>query len=109
MGLKINNENGRIQEQNWLMLIPFCALLFALMTIDLYFIRGPIIRPMSAWANPALAALVPMLGNAIFAATGERAAAYCCAIWATRWRSDRFAVYSQRIGLRRDFHRVLLL
>jgi isoquinoline 1-oxidoreductase beta subunit len=69
MGLKINIENGRIQEQNY-NAYPILRLPFAPMTIDAYFIQSD--NPPTGMGEPAFPALAPALGNAIFAATGER-------------------------------------
>ncbi|HEY6621171.1 MAG TPA: molybdopterin cofactor-binding domain-containing protein [Steroidobacteraceae bacterium] len=69
MGLKINIENGRIQEQNY-NAYPILRMSFAPMTIDAYFIQSE--NPPTGMGEPALPALAPALGNAIFAATGER-------------------------------------
>ncbi|HEY2528448.1 MAG TPA: molybdopterin cofactor-binding domain-containing protein [Xanthobacteraceae bacterium] len=69
MGLKINIENGRIQEQNY-NAYPILRLPFAPMTIDPYFIQSE--NPPTGMGEPAFPALAPALGNAIFAATGER-------------------------------------
>jgi isoquinoline 1-oxidoreductase beta subunit len=69
MGLKINIENGRIQEQNY-NAYPILRLPFAPMTIDSYFIQSE--NPPTGMGEPAFPALAPALGNAIFAATGER-------------------------------------
>ena len=69
MGLKINIENGRIQEQNY-NAYPILRLPFAPMTIDAYFIQSE--NPPTGMGEPAFPALAPALGNAIFAATGER-------------------------------------
>jgi isoquinoline 1-oxidoreductase beta subunit len=69
MGLKINIENGVIQEQNY-NAYPILRLPFAPMTIDAYFIQSD--NPPTGMGEPAFPALAPALGNAIFAATGER-------------------------------------
>ena len=69
MGLKINIENGRIQEPNY-NAYPILRLPFAPMTIDAYFIQSD--NPPTGMGEPAFPALAPALGNAIFAATGER-------------------------------------
>ncbi|MGB7179994.1 MAG: molybdopterin cofactor-binding domain-containing protein [Xanthobacteraceae bacterium] len=69
MGLKINIENGRIQEQNY-NAYPILRLPFAPMTIDAYFIQSE--NPPTGMGEPAFPALAPALCNAIFAATGER-------------------------------------
>ena len=69
MGLKINIENGLIQEQNY-NAYPILRMPFAPMTIDAYFIQSD--NPPTGMGEPAFPALAPALGNAIFAATGER-------------------------------------
>ncbi|MGO4637925.1 molybdopterin cofactor-binding domain-containing protein [Mesorhizobium sp. 2RAF45] len=69
MGLKINIENGLIQEQNY-NAYPILRMPFAPMTIDPYFIQSD--NPPTGMGEPAFPALAPALGNAIFAATGER-------------------------------------
>ena len=69
MGLQINIENGRIQEQNYND-YPILRMPFAPMTIDAYFIQSD--NPPTGMGEPAFPALAPALGNAIFAATGER-------------------------------------
>ncbi len=69
MGLKINIEDGRIQEQNY-NAYPILRLPFAPMMIDPYFIQSE--NPPTGMGEPAFPALAPALGNAIFAATGER-------------------------------------
>jgi isoquinoline 1-oxidoreductase beta subunit len=69
MGLKITVENGQIQEQNY-NAYPILRLPFAPMTIDAYFIQSD--NPPTGMGEPAFPALAPALGNAIFAATGER-------------------------------------
>jgi isoquinoline 1-oxidoreductase beta subunit len=69
MGLKINIENGIIQEQNYND-YPILRLPFAPMMIDPYFIQSE--NPPTGMGEPAFPALAPALGNAIYAATGER-------------------------------------
>jgi isoquinoline 1-oxidoreductase subunit beta len=69
MGLKINFENGRIREQNY-NAYPVLRMPFAPMAIDAYFIQSD--NPPTGMGEPAFPALAPALGNAIFAATGER-------------------------------------
>jgi len=69
MGLKINIENGVIHEQNY-NAYPVLRLPFAPMMIDAYFIQSD--NPPTGMGEPAFPALAPALGNAIFAATGER-------------------------------------
>jgi isoquinoline 1-oxidoreductase beta subunit len=69
MGLKINIENGIIQEQNYND-YPILRLPFAPTMIDPYFIQSE--NPPTGMGEPAFPALAPALGNAIYAATGER-------------------------------------
>jgi isoquinoline 1-oxidoreductase subunit beta len=69
MGLKINIENGRIQEQNY-NAYPILRMPFAPMTIDAYFIQSD--NPPTGMGEPAFPALAAALGNAIFAAIEER-------------------------------------
>jgi isoquinoline 1-oxidoreductase beta subunit len=69
MGLKISIENGVIQQQNY-NAYPLLRMPFAPMTIDAYFIQTD--NPPTGMGEPAFPALAPALGNAIFAATGER-------------------------------------
>ncbi len=69
MGLKINIENGRIKELNY-NAYPVLRMPFAPMTIDAYFIQSD--NPPTGMGEPAFPALAAALGNAIFAATGER-------------------------------------
>jgi isoquinoline 1-oxidoreductase beta subunit len=69
MGLKINIENGVIREQNY-NAYPILRLPFAPMTIDAYFIQSN--NPPTGMGEPAFPAMAPAMGNAIFAATGER-------------------------------------
>jgi isoquinoline 1-oxidoreductase beta subunit len=69
MGLKITIDNGEIQEQNY-NAYPILRMPFAPMTIDAYFIQSD--NPPTGMGEPAFPALAPALGNAIFAATGER-------------------------------------
>jgi isoquinoline 1-oxidoreductase beta subunit len=69
MGLEINIENGRIREQNYNS-YPTLRLPFAPMAIDVFFIQSD--NPPTGLGEPALPAMAPALGNAIFAATGER-------------------------------------
>jgi isoquinoline 1-oxidoreductase beta subunit len=69
MGLKITIENGVVQEQNYND-YPILRLPFAPMNIDAYFIQSD--NPPTGMGEPAFPALAPALGNAIFAATGER-------------------------------------
>jgi isoquinoline 1-oxidoreductase subunit beta len=69
MGLKIHIENGVIREQNY-NAYPILRMPFAPMTIDAYFIQSE--NPPTGMGEPAFPALAPALGNAIFAATGER-------------------------------------
>jgi isoquinoline 1-oxidoreductase beta subunit len=69
MGLQINIENGRIQEQNY-NAYPILRMPFAPMTIDANFIQSD--NPPTGLGEPAFPALAPALCNAIFSATGER-------------------------------------
>ena len=69
MGLKITIENGVIRQQNY-NAYPILRMPFAPMTIDAYFIQTDF--PPTGMGEPAFPALAPALGNAIFAATGER-------------------------------------
>jgi isoquinoline 1-oxidoreductase subunit beta len=69
MGLKINIENGVVRQQNY-NAYPILRLPFAPMTIDAYFIQSD--NPPTGMGEPAFPALAPALGNAIFAASGER-------------------------------------
>lgn len=69
MGLKVNIEDGRIQEQNY-NAYPILRMPFAPMTVDAYFIQSD--NPPTGMGEPAFPALAPALGNAVFAANGER-------------------------------------
>jgi len=69
MGLRITIENGRIEEQNY-NAYPILRMPFAPMTIEPYFIQSD--NPPTGMGEPAFPALAPALGNAIYAATGER-------------------------------------
>jgi isoquinoline 1-oxidoreductase beta subunit len=69
VGLKITIENGVIRQQNY-NAYPILRMPFAPMTIDAYFIQSD--NPPTGMGEPAFPALAPALGNAIFAATGER-------------------------------------
>ena len=69
MGLQINIEKGRIREQNYND-YPILRMPFAPMAIDVHFIQSD--NPPTGLGEPAFPALAPALGNAIFAATGER-------------------------------------
>jgi isoquinoline 1-oxidoreductase beta subunit len=69
MGLQINIENGRIQEQNY-NAYPILRIPFAPMAIDVNFIQSD--NPPTGLGEPAFPALAPALCNAIFSATGER-------------------------------------
>ena len=69
MGLKITIENGVIRQQNY-NAYPLLRLPFAPMQIDAFFIQSD--NPPTGMGEPAFPALAPALGNAIFAATGER-------------------------------------
>jgi isoquinoline 1-oxidoreductase subunit beta len=69
MGLQINFEKGRIQQQNYND-YPTLRMPFAPMLIEAYFIESDF--PPTGMGEPAFPAFAPALGNAIFAATGER-------------------------------------
>jgi len=69
MGLKVDVEKGEIQQQNF-NAYPILRMPLAPMTIDSYFIQSD--NPPTGMGEPAFPALAPALGNAIFAATGER-------------------------------------
>ena len=69
MGLKIDFENGRVQQQNY-NAYPILRMPFAPMNIEAYFVQSD--NPPTGMGEPAFPALAPALGNAIFAATGER-------------------------------------
>jgi isoquinoline 1-oxidoreductase beta subunit len=69
MGLQIDIEKGRIQQQNYND-YPILRMPFAPMAIEAYFIQSD--NPPTGLGEPAFPALAPALGNAIFAATGER-------------------------------------
>ena len=69
MGLQINFEKGRIQQQNYND-YPTLRMPFAPMLIEAYFIQSDF--PPTGMGEPAFPAFAPALGNAIFAATGER-------------------------------------
>ena len=69
IGLQLNIEKGRIQQQNYND-YPILRMPFAPMAIDVFFIQSD--NPPTGLGEPAFPALAPALGNAIFAATGER-------------------------------------
>ena len=69
MGLQITIENGRIKEQNYNS-YPTLRMPFAPMAIDVFFIQSD--NPPTGLGEPAFPAMAPALGNAIFAATGQR-------------------------------------
>jgi isoquinoline 1-oxidoreductase subunit beta len=69
MGLQINIEKGRIQQQNY-NAYPILRMPFAPMAIDVHFLQSD--NPPTGLGEPAFPALAAALGNAIFAATGER-------------------------------------
>ncbi len=69
MGLRITIENGRIQQQNF-NAYPTLRISFAPTLVEAHFIQSDF--PPTGMGEPALPALAPALGNAIFAATGER-------------------------------------
>jgi len=69
MGLKVDIEHGRILQTNY-NAYPIIRMPFAPMTINAFFIQSD--NPPTGMGEPAFPALAPALGNAIFAATGER-------------------------------------
>jgi isoquinoline 1-oxidoreductase subunit beta len=69
MGLEITIENGRIQQPNF-NAYPILRIPFAPTMVEAYFLQPDF--PPTGFGEPALPALAPALGNAIFAATGER-------------------------------------
>ena len=69
MGLQINFEKGRIQQQNYND-YPTLRMPFAPRLIEAYFIQSDF--PPTGMGEPAFPAFAPALTNAIFAATGER-------------------------------------
>ena len=69
MGLQINIENGRIQQQNF-NAYPMLRIPFTPQMVEAHFIQSDF--PPTGMGEPALPAMAPALGNAIFAATGER-------------------------------------
>ena len=69
MGLHIDIENGRIQQQNY-NAYPILRIPFAPKMIEAHFIQSDF--PPTGMGEPALPAMAGALGNAIFAATGER-------------------------------------
>jgi isoquinoline 1-oxidoreductase beta subunit len=69
MGLQIDFENGRIRQQNYND-YPTLRMPFAPMLIEAYFIQSDF--PPTGMGEPAFPAFAAALGNAIFAATGER-------------------------------------
>ena len=69
MGLKLDIENGRIQQQNF-NAYPTLRMPFAPRVIEAYFIQSD--NPPTGMGEPAFPAFAPALGNAIFAATGVR-------------------------------------
>jgi isoquinoline 1-oxidoreductase beta subunit len=69
MGLQITIEKGRIQQQNFND-YPMLRIPFAPSMVEAHFIQSDF--PPTGFGEPALPALAPALGNAIFAATGER-------------------------------------
>jgi len=69
MGLQINFEKGRIQQQNYND-YPTLRMPLAPRLIEAYFIQSDF--PPTGMGEPAFPAFAPALGNAIFAATGER-------------------------------------
>ncbi len=69
MGLQIHIEKGRIQEQNY-NAYPMLRIPFTPQIVEAHFIQSDF--PPTGMGEPALPAMAPALGNAIFAATGER-------------------------------------
>jgi len=69
MGLQVTIENGRIQQQNF-NAYPMLRIPFAPSVVDVYFVQSDF--PPTGFGEPPLPALAPALGNAVFAATGER-------------------------------------
>ena len=69
MGLEITIENGRIQQKNFND-YPTLRIAFSPSMVEAHFIQSDF--PPTGMGEPALPALAPALGNAIFAATGER-------------------------------------
>ena len=69
MGLRIDFEKGRIQQQNYND-YPTLRMPFAPRLIEAYFIQSDF--PPTGMGEPAFPAFAPALTNAIFAATGER-------------------------------------
>jgi isoquinoline 1-oxidoreductase beta subunit len=69
MGLQITFEKGRNQQQNYND-YPTLRMPFAPRLIEAYFIQSDF--PPTGMGEPAFPAFAPALGNAIFAATGER-------------------------------------
>jgi isoquinoline 1-oxidoreductase beta subunit len=69
IGLQLHIENGRIVEQNYND-YPILRMPSAPMQIEVHFIQSD--NPPTGLGEPAFPALAPALGNAIFAATGER-------------------------------------
>jgi isoquinoline 1-oxidoreductase beta subunit len=69
MGLQINIEKGRIQQQNYND-YPTLRMPFAPRLIEAFFIQSDF--PPTGMGEPAFPAFAPALTNAIFAATGER-------------------------------------
>ncbi|HWY63461.1 MAG TPA: molybdopterin cofactor-binding domain-containing protein [Rhizomicrobium sp.] len=69
IGLQLNIENGRIRQQNYND-YPILRMPMAPMAIDVFFIQSD--NPPTGLGEPAFPAMAPALGNAIFAATGDR-------------------------------------
>lgn len=69
MGLEIQIENGRIQQQNY-NAYPILRIPFTPGVVEAYFIQSD--NPPTGMGEPAFPAMAPALGNAIFMATGER-------------------------------------
>jgi isoquinoline 1-oxidoreductase beta subunit len=69
MGLQLAIENGRIRQQNYND-YPILRMPMAPMAIDVFFLQSD--NPPTGLGEPAFPAMAPALGNAIFAATGDR-------------------------------------
>ena len=69
MGLQINIENGRIQQQNY-NAYPMLRIPFTPKAVEAHFIQSD--NPPTGMGEPALPAMAPALAHAIFQVTGER-------------------------------------
>ena len=69
LGLEINIEGGRIQQQNYNS-YPILRIPFAPKMVEAYFIQSDFAP--TGMGEPALPAMAPATANAIFQATGER-------------------------------------